>query len=64
MLQKPPAGEPLGIAAADAEHVLATTYGQPILASSDGGATWRASGKDGFLKQGLVAISAAGTAAE
>ena len=57
-LQKPPAGEPLGIAAADAEHVLATTYGQPILSSSDGGATWRASGKDGFLEQGLVSIAA------
>lgn len=57
-LQKPPAGEPLGVAAADAEHVLATTYGQPILSSSDGGATWRASGKDGFLKQGLVSIAA------
>jgi photosystem II stability/assembly factor-like uncharacterized protein len=57
-LQTSPAGEPLGIAAADADHVLATTYDQPILASSDGGATWRAWGKDGFLKQGLVSISA------
>lgn len=64
VLQQPPAGEPLGIAAADAEHVLATTYGQPILASGDGGATWRAAGRDGFLKQTLVAISAAGATAE
>lgn len=62
-LQKPPAGEPLGIAAADAAHVLATTYGQPILSSSDGGATWRAFGKGGFLEQGLVSISAVTTAA-
>jgi photosystem II stability/assembly factor-like uncharacterized protein len=63
-LQNPPAGEPLGIAAADAEHVLATTYGQPILSSSDAGASWRAFGKDGYLKQGLISISAVKVAAE
>jgi photosystem II stability/assembly factor-like uncharacterized protein len=64
-LQTPPAGEPLGIAAADADHLLATTSGQPILASTDGGVAWRAYGKDGFLEQGLVAISAVrATAAE
>jgi photosystem II stability/assembly factor-like uncharacterized protein len=57
-LQQTPAGEPLGIAAADRDHVLATTYGQPILSSGDGGATWRAFGKDGYLEQGLVSISA------
>jgi photosystem II stability/assembly factor-like uncharacterized protein len=62
-LQTPPAGEPLGIAAADADHVLATTSGQPILSSSDGGSTWRAYGKDGLLEQGLVAISAIRAAA-
>jgi photosystem II stability/assembly factor-like uncharacterized protein len=57
-LQQVPDGEPLGIAAADREHVLATTYGQPILSSDDGGSTWRAFGKDGYLKQGLVSVSA------
>jgi photosystem II stability/assembly factor-like uncharacterized protein len=63
-LQKAPAGgAPLAIAAADAQHVLATTNGQPILATSDGGATWRAYGKDGFLKQGLIAIAAVKAAA-
>lgn len=63
-LQEVPAGQPLGIAAADAKHVLATTDGQPMLSSSDGGATWRAYGNDDFLKQGLVAISAVSAAAE
>lgn len=47
-----------GIAAADAEHVLATTSGQPLLATADGGATWRAYGAGGWLKQGLLGIAA------
>ncbi|HEX5641714.1 MAG TPA: YCF48-related protein [Thermoleophilia bacterium] len=57
-LQQVPAGQPLAIAAADEEHVLATTGSQPILASADGGATWRAFGSEGFLEQPLVAIDA------
>jgi photosystem II stability/assembly factor-like uncharacterized protein len=57
-LQKVPAGQPLAVAAADEEHVLATTGSQPILASADGGATWRAFGAEAFLKQPLVAIDA------
>jgi photosystem II stability/assembly factor-like uncharacterized protein len=57
-LQEVPAGQPLALAAADAEHVLATTEGQPILATADGGAAWLALGRDGFLKQPLVSITA------
>ena len=57
-LQQVPAGQPLAVAAADEEHVLATTQTQPILASADAGVTWLASGKDGFLSQPLVAIAA------
>jgi photosystem II stability/assembly factor-like uncharacterized protein len=57
-LQLVPAGQPLAVAAAGEEHVLATTETQPILATADGGATWLANGKDGFLTQPLVAITA------
>jgi photosystem II stability/assembly factor-like uncharacterized protein len=57
-LQQVPAGAPLAIAAADEQHVLATTTSQPILATSDGGAAWLAFGADGFLKQPLVSIAA------
>jgi photosystem II stability/assembly factor-like uncharacterized protein len=57
-LQQVPAGQPLAVAAAGEEHVLATTETQPILATADGGATWLAAGKDGFLAQPLVAIAA------
>jgi photosystem II stability/assembly factor-like uncharacterized protein len=41
-LQKVAAGLPQAIAAADAQHALATTEGQAILATADGGATWPA----------------------
>jgi photosystem II stability/assembly factor-like uncharacterized protein len=57
-LQQVPAGQPLAVAAAGEEHVLATTQTQPILATADAGATWLAGGKDGFLTQPLVAITA------
>jgi photosystem II stability/assembly factor-like uncharacterized protein len=57
-LQRVPAGAPQAIAAADRQHVLATTTSQPVLATSDGGATWLAFGSDGFLKQPLVSIAA------
>jgi photosystem II stability/assembly factor-like uncharacterized protein len=57
-LQEVPAGQPLAVAAADAEHVLATTESQPILATADGGAAWLAFGRDGFLEQPLVSITA------
>ncbi len=57
-LQQAPSGEPFGVAAADAAHVLATTHQQPILATADGGATWLAFGRGGFLKQGLASIAA------
>ena len=57
-LQKVAAGRPQAIAAADEQHVLATTQGQAILATSDGGATWPAFGRDGFLTQPLVSIAA------
>jgi photosystem II stability/assembly factor-like uncharacterized protein len=57
-LQKVPAGQPLAVAAANAEHVLATTEGQPILATADGGDAWLAFGSDGLLEQPLVAVSA------
>jgi photosystem II stability/assembly factor-like uncharacterized protein len=57
-VQEVPAGQPLAVAAADAEHVLATTEGQPILATSDGGATWRAFGREGLLEQELVSVTA------
>jgi photosystem II stability/assembly factor-like uncharacterized protein len=58
-LQTVPAGEPAGIAAADVRHLLATTNGQPILATADGGATWRAFGGEHFLTQPLLAVAAA-----
>ena len=57
-LQQVPAGQPLAVAAADEQHVLATTGSQPILASADGGATWRAFGSEALLEQPLVAIDA------
>ncbi len=57
-LQEVPAGQPLSVAAADEEHVFATTQTQPILATADAGVTWLASGKEGFLSQPLVAIVA------
>lgn len=57
-LQEVSAGQPQAIAAADEQHVLATSTTQPIFASADGGATWLAFGADGFLKQPLVAIAA------
>ena len=57
-LQQVPAGQPLAVAAAGEERVLATTQTQPILATADGGTTWLAGGKDGFLTQPLVAIAA------
>ena len=57
-LQKVAAGQPQAIAAADEQHVLATTQGQAILATADGGATWPAFGRDGFLAQPLVSIAA------
>ena len=57
-LQKVPAGQPLAVAAADAEHVFATTEGQPILATADGGAAWRAFGREGLLEQELVSVTA------
>ena len=56
-LQKIPAGQPRAIAAADDRHLVATTAGQPILATSDGGASWLAFGEEGFLKQPLVAVA-------
>ncbi len=57
-LQQVAAGLPQAIAAADAQHALATTEGQAILATADGGATWPAFGEDGYLKQPLLAIAA------
>jgi photosystem II stability/assembly factor-like uncharacterized protein len=57
-LQPVPAGVPQAIAAADPQHVLATTASQPVLATSDGGTTWLAFGSDGFLRQPLVSIAA------
>ena len=57
-LQQVPAGAPQAIAAADLQHVLATTMSQPVLATADGGATWLAFGSDGFLNQPLVSIAA------
>ena len=57
-LQTVTAGQPQSIAAADEQHVLATTQDQAILATSDGGATWPAFGRDGFLTQPLVSIAA------
>jgi photosystem II stability/assembly factor-like uncharacterized protein len=57
-LQQIAAGLPRAIAAADEQHVLATTQGQAILATSDGGDTWPAFGRDGLLSQPLVSISA------
>jgi photosystem II stability/assembly factor-like uncharacterized protein len=57
-LQEVPAGRPLALGAADEAHVLATTETQPLLATADGGATWLANGKDGFLTQPLVSITA------
>jgi photosystem II stability/assembly factor-like uncharacterized protein len=57
-LQQVPAGAPQAIAAADLQHVLATTTSQPVLATADGGATWLAFGSAGFLKQPLVSIAA------
>ena len=57
-LQKVAAGLPQAIAAADAQHALATTEGQAILATADGGATWPAFGENGYLKQPLLAITA------
>lgn len=58
-LQEVPGGAAcFAIAAADADHVLATTHGQPILVTADAGATWRAFGEPGHLKQELVGIAA------
>ncbi len=57
-LQRVPAGQPLGVAAADAAHVLATTESRPLLATADGGATWQAAGSRGFPRQPMVAIAA------
>jgi photosystem II stability/assembly factor-like uncharacterized protein len=57
-LQKVPAGKPVAIDAAGAQHLLATTDGQPVLATSDGGTTWLAFGGEGFFKQPLVSIAA------
>jgi photosystem II stability/assembly factor-like uncharacterized protein len=58
-LQKVAAGQPQAIAAADEQHLVATTAGQPVLATVDGGQTWPAWGRDGLLQQPLVAVSAA-----
>jgi photosystem II stability/assembly factor-like uncharacterized protein len=58
-LQKVAAGRPQAIAAADEQHLVATTTGQPVLATADGGQTWPAWGRDGLLEQPLVAVSAA-----
>lgn len=47
------------VAVANADHVVLTTNGQPVLFSSDGGATWNASGKTHWLDdaaQGVAAI--------
>lgn len=63
-LQKAPAGQPVAIAAADDRHLLATTGGQPVLATADGGAVWRAWGSDGFLAQPLVAVAAVAAPAD
>jgi photosystem II stability/assembly factor-like uncharacterized protein len=57
-LQRTPAGEPVAIAVADEQHLLSITSGQPLLATSNGGATWFAFGSDGFLKQPLVSVAA------
>jgi photosystem II stability/assembly factor-like uncharacterized protein len=57
-LQQVPTGQPQAVAAADEEHLIATTTGQPVLATADGGDTWRAFGRDGFLRQPLVAVAA------
>jgi len=58
-LRKVAAGQPVAIAAVDDQHLLATTSGQPVLATSDGGTTWLAWGTAGFLKQQLTAVAAA-----
>ena len=57
-LQKVAAGLPQAVAAADEQHVLATTQGQAILATADGGATWPAYGPVGSPVQPLVSITA------
>lgn len=40
------------IAAADAAHVFLMTAGQPLMVSSNGGLTWRASGRGEWLPEG------------
>ena len=57
-LQKVAAGLPQAIAAADEQHVLATTQLKALLATADGGATWPAFGEDGIPAQPLVSIAA------
>ena len=63
-LQKVAAGQPQAIAAADERHLVATTTGQPILATADGGATWPAWGQNGLLGQPLVSVAAVAAPAQ
>ena len=57
-LQKVAAGPPQAIAAADEQHVLATTQLATIVATADGGATWPAFGGGGTPAQPLTSITA------
>ena len=57
-LQEAAAGLPLAVAAADEQHVLATTQLPAILATADGGASWPVYREDGVPAYPLVSISA------
>ena len=58
--EPPDASTGLAIACADVSHVLMTTHGQPVMTSSNGGLSWSASGRTGWLPagpaQGIAAI--------
>jgi photosystem II stability/assembly factor-like uncharacterized protein len=44
--------------AANADHVILTTNGQPVLFSGDGGLTWGASGSSGWLDEAAQGVAA------
>jgi photosystem II stability/assembly factor-like uncharacterized protein len=52
------------MAAVDAEHVILTTNGQPVLFSGDAGLTWNASGRSGWLEDAAHGVAALWTEAE
>jgi photosystem II stability/assembly factor-like uncharacterized protein len=63
-VERIPGASVYAMAAANADHVILTTNGQPVLFSGNGGLTWNASGKTHWLDDAAQGVASISTGAE